>query len=108
MLIFAYPKLLLDSVQRINCNEYNYKEYEILFGLEGVGDTGLISTWDEPQVINTQTLIRRNVELEHEGVFEDICEFSFTMPGTYKIVWELEINGQETDYQVHLWVEGHA
>ena len=91
----------------INCNEYNFTEYEILFGLEGAGDTGLMSTWDESQVINTQILTRRYVSLEHDGVFQDVCEFRFTMPGIYKIVWELEINGQETDYQVHLWVEVH-
>lgn len=55
--------------------------------------------------MNTQILIRRNVSLEHDGVFKGVCEFRLTMPGTYKIVWELTLNGQETDYQVHLWVE---
>ncbi len=88
----------------INCNEYSFTEYEILFGLDGAGDTGLTSTWDEPQVINTPILTRRSVDLDHDGVFEEICEFSFTTPGTYKIVWELEINGQDTDYEVHLWI----
>lgn len=91
----------------INCNEYHFTEYEILFGLEGAGDTGLTSTWDEPQVMNTPILTRRNVTLDHEGVFEDVCEFSFTAAGTYQIVWELEVNGQDTNYQVHLWVEVH-
>ena len=89
----------------ISCNEYNYTEYEILFGLENTGDTGLTSTWEEPQVMNSMTLTRHNVSLEHDGTFEDICEFRFTSPGIYKIVWELEMNGQDTNYQVHLWVE---
>ena len=89
------------------CHESDSTDYEILFGRAGVGDSGLVSNWEEPQIMNSPLLTRRNVTLEHDGIFEDICEFSFTTPGIYQIVWELEINGQATNYDVHLWVEVH-
>ncbi len=45
-----------------------------------------------------------DISLGHSERFEQEYGFQFTEPGRYRIVWELLIDGQETDYQIHLWV----
>ena len=91
----------------VACHELEATEYDIIFGLAGAGDTGLNSTWDSPQQLNGQPLTHRAILLSPEDVFEDNCTFRFSMPGTYEVSWALVIDGQETDYEVHLWIEVH-
>jgi hypothetical protein len=42
--------------------------------------------------------------LNDDGKFEQAYALTFSAPGRYKIVWKLLMDGQETDYQLHFWV----
>ncbi|MFH0816503.1 MAG: DUF1616 domain-containing protein [Methanobacteriota archaeon] len=45
-----------------------------------------------------------NATVRNGDVFEQEYTIQFSAPGRYRVVWRLEAGGQETDYELHLWV----
>jgi uncharacterized membrane protein len=48
--------------------------------------------------------IGTNVSLMDSTAFNQNYSIEFSVPGEYLIIWDLRIDGQATDYELHLWV----
>lgn len=92
----------------ISCHEYSTTRYTILAGIEGANVTLDSPSWNQTFVLDNSTLVTRDITLDHLELFEERFSFNIPHPGTYKITWALLIDGQQTDYNTHLWVEVHG
>ena len=86
------------------CHEYDYTNYSILVGIENATTTEYIFDWNSSFNLTDDIKYERNFMLSHDSEFIDETSFSIQNPGRYKVVWQLSINGKETEYKIHSWV----
>jgi len=83
---------------------------------EGMVNYSLIASIDNgtfPMIYNPTSPIdmdahgnsMMNVTLANDSGFEQEYLFHFTTEGRYRISWQLLIEGQPTDYVLHLWID---
>ncbi|MCK4266152.1 MAG: DUF1616 domain-containing protein [Thermoplasmata archaeon] len=89
----------------IVCHEYAVTDYAIIIGLEGANITDYNVDWNQPYRLTTNHVARRNISLNHQDVFQERFNFQLNESGRQKMVCQLLINGEFTDYEVHLWVD---
>jgi len=88
----------------ISCNEHATTQYTLLVGIEGSHERNYTDNWANPITFDSDMLLTRNITLGHGESFEEPFTFTISLPGTYKINWQIEIDGIPTDYSTHLWV----
>lgn len=73
----------------------------------GIGDSNQTVQYYPPTVfirLNSAYSLGTNFSFTKPGNFEQVYEFSFPAPGQYTVVWSLLIDGQETEYRLHMKV----
>ncbi|MBI5001005.1 MAG: DUF1616 domain-containing protein [Euryarchaeota archaeon] len=85
-------------------HEYGSVTYTILAGLDGSNTTEFRNDWTAVFNITNGARIGRTVALGNGDCMEEPFSFRCGMPGQYKIVWQLYVNGAATEYEVHLRV----
>ncbi len=88
----------------IRCHEYEEVNYKVIIGIENATTINDGSNWDQTFSFTGDNSFERDITLDHDGIFEDIITFNIPDPGKHKVVWQLYIDGVETEYEVHLWV----
>ena len=89
----------------LKCHEYETTNYEIIIGIEEANTIIENNDWSLPFDLISMNRSTRTVILEHDGVFEEVFNFNINEPGIYKITWQLNIEGENSDYDVYFWVE---
>jgi uncharacterized membrane protein len=92
----------------IVCHEYEITDYTILIGLDGANISEDYYDWSIPYDLNNDSLARRTIVLDQQEVFQETFNFQIKEPGRHMIVWQLMINGEITDYEVHFWMDVNA
>ncbi|MDD4307409.1 MAG: DUF1616 domain-containing protein [Thermoplasmata archaeon] len=87
------------------CNAHTAMNYTIISGLESTSGIVYVDNWYATLNLNYDPRTARNITLEPGQEFEDVFNFTFNNTGTQKIVWELRVEGQETECEVHLWID---
>ncbi len=88
----------------IHSLEQDITNYRIIAGVENATAPIIYADANNRIVLPSDKTVATNVTLARGGTYEQQFAFSFPEPGRYKIVWELMIDGEETEYQLHLWV----
>jgi uncharacterized membrane protein len=70
----------------------------------GNSSTGMEYTTAPSIMITGAHSLATNVSLEDASTFEQEYTIRFAAPGRYRLVWQLEVGGQSTDYELHMWV----
>jgi uncharacterized membrane protein len=84
--------------------ENELTDYRIIAGVENITNpTTYVSAGSQIELVMGQ-YTATNISLDDSAKFEQEYTFHFSTPGRYRIVWNLLIDGQETDYKLHLWV----
>jgi uncharacterized membrane protein len=91
----------------ISCHEKTMVNYTIVASLEGANDTAFVSDWNGTMALSRQTALARNLTLEDGESFTDGFTFSLPGPGSYRIIWCLQMEGANTAYEVNCRVEVH-
>ncbi|MFO7618477.1 MAG: DUF1616 domain-containing protein [Thermoplasmata archaeon] len=84
--------------------EQETTDYRILAEIDNSTAPLTVINSSATAALSPEARVAVDVTLDHEGLFEKEFAFRFTEPGRYKIVWNLMIDGQETEYQLHFWV----
>ncbi len=89
------------------CNEWRTVNYTVVANIENATHVIYYDGWSQTFNLTNDTGIARYISLDHENKFEEEFNFRFNEPGRYKLIWQLYMDGKETDYEVHLWVDVH-
>jgi len=108
-----YPKdILLNETVSVNIgiinNEYTEMNYTIVAGIGNEPNSIDSADWGDVYVLANGTEISRDITLDNKEVFEDNFQFEIDEPGRYLIVWQLLIDGEPSNYEVHFWVNVNA
>jgi uncharacterized membrane protein len=102
------PKnLTVNEIGTIYVGIVNHEKVLVNYTLiVSLSNSSVPMAYDNSSVITASASqdIAANITLNHDGMFEQEYEFSFPAPGRYRIEWQLLIEGQETNYNVHMWV----
>ena len=85
-------------------HENSLVNYTVVSGIGNNTEIEYINNWDNITIISNNTNTARNISLNQGSMFEESFTFRFTSPGTYRVVWNLLIEGQITDYRLHMWI----
>ncbi|MBA3045801.1 MAG: DUF1616 domain-containing protein [Euryarchaeota archaeon] len=87
----------------------NYEQttvnYTIIAGIENASVVIYGNNWDNATMLTSNVSTGRNITMAHEAEFQNKFSFIFSNPGIYKVVWQLQIEGLDTDYELHLWIK---
>ncbi len=89
----------------IKCHEYRPVNYRIVIGIENASTVNDYNNWTQTFSFTSTNSVGRDITLDHGWVFEENISFNIPNPGRYKVVWQLFIDGELSDYEVHLWVD---
>ncbi len=89
----------------IGCFEQTPVNYTIIVGIENATEIVYVGHWNQTYSLSPNSKIGKNITLAHENFIEESFSFNLPNPGRYKVTWELLIEGQPTDYEVHLWID---
>jgi uncharacterized membrane protein len=87
------------------CNEWRTVNYTVVAGIENATQIIYYDDWSHTFTLTNDTGIGRYISLDHENKFEQDFNVRFNEPGRYKLMWQLYMDGKETDREVHLWVD---
>jgi len=88
----------------INNLEQETINYSVMVGIEEADNSMTVTDWNQEfDIVNSA--IERNIILNHGELFEESFIFTFSEPGTYKVIWQLSIDGENTDHELHLWID---
>ena len=79
-------------------------DYAVIAGVENSANSTTYQDASSQIEITLADYTATNVMLNKSDVHELEYTFHFSTPGNYRVVWNLQIAGQETEYQLHLLV----
>ena len=88
----------------IHSHENELVNYTIIAGVE---NSTLSTTYLEASSqieLSMTDYTATNISLNNSAMHEQEYTFHFSTPGNYRVVWNLLIDGQETEYQLHVLV----
>ena len=88
----------------IKCHEYDPVNYRIVIGIENATTVSDYNNWNQTFSFTATNSVGRDITLNHGWMFEENITFNIPNPGRYKVVWQLYMDGLETEYEVHMWV----
>ena len=91
----------------IRCHEYAQVNYRVVIGIENATTINDHNDWNQTFIFTNSSAVGRDMILDHNGVFEDNISFNIPNPGRYKVVWQLYMDGIESEYELHQWVNVH-
>jgi len=88
----------------IRNREAEHVEYTILASIDNATQEVDYGVPIDTIIINPAHNIGTNISLADSTTFDQNYSIELSVPGEYLITWELRIDGQATDYELHLWV----
>jgi len=85
-------------------HEHREVRYTIIATINDSAEVVYLNDWNKTCVLTNDTAYAINITLSHDQTWEKEFKFSIAHPGKYKVMWKLLMDGKESSYEVHLWV----
>ena len=85
-------------------NEGSVVNYTVVAGMENATQANPNLIWSQMLNATADHTVIFDATIADQEKLEKQFQFHFNEPGIYKITWNLYIEGEATDYELHIWV----